>query len=108
MGEIGQWLFPATPRRIPYERAWNVGLRTAHIAVVSLLVGGHYFDAPQHELRGLLYLVIATGAGLIALGIYPSCRWFFEGRGLVCLVKLAVLCLFRFFGSSAWPCFCWW
>ena len=28
-------------------RAWNIGLRTAHIAVSGVLVGGHVFDVPR-------------------------------------------------------------
>lgn len=91
MRAIGQILFPVNPRQIPHERTWNVALRTVHIAVTGVLLGGHVFGAPEDELRRVLYLAIASGAGLMALGIYPSCRWFLEGRGVMVLVKLAVL-----------------
>ena len=96
-------LFPEVPRRIPYERAWNVALRTAHIAVTGILLGGHVFGAPEADLRSVLSLCLLTGAGLMALGIYPTCLWLFEGRGLMVLLKLLLLGSVPFFWQYRVP-----
>ena len=46
------------------------------------------------------YLLTAlTGIGLVVVEVYPSCRWFYQGRGVAVLVKLALLCLMPRFWS---------
>lgn len=86
-------LFPNPVRSVPHARAWNIAFRTAHIAVTGILLGGHFFDISEHRLRTILYLCILTGGCLIAIEAYPSCRWFYQGRGVMALSKLALLCL---------------
>ena len=48
--------------KIPYARAWNIAVRTAHIAVSSVLVGGHVFNVSRTQLVPWLYATIITGA----------------------------------------------
>ena len=85
-------LFPEPVRVLPHARAWNIGFRTAHIAVTGILLGGHVFDIAEERLRLILYVCILTGACLIAIEAYPSCRWFYQGRGVMVLAKLLLLC----------------
>ena len=84
-------LFPEQPRKLPYARAWSIALRTAHIGVTGILFGGHVFDEPAERLLIWLWLTIATGVGLIVIEAYPHCRWFYQGRGVMVLVKLVLL-----------------
>jgi hypothetical protein len=84
-------LFPATPRHIPYERGINIALRTAHIMTFGILLGGHAFDVPAHRLILFLYLAIASGAGMILLELYSSCRWIYLGKGVTVILKLALV-----------------
>lgn len=98
-----QLLFPEPARVLPHARAWNIALRTAHIAVTGILLGGHVFDVPEEQLRRVLYLCIVTGLGLIGVEAYPSCTWFLEGRGLVVLGKLGLLCTIPFFWAYRVP-----
>jgi hypothetical protein len=84
-------LFPETPRSIPHERGVNIALRTAHLMTAGILLGGHAFDAPAHRLILLLYLTIASGAGLILLELYASCRWIYLGKGVMVLLKMALV-----------------
>jgi hypothetical protein len=84
-------LFPDPVRVVPHARAWNIAFRTAHIAVTGILLGGHVFDLAEERLRLWLALAVLTGAGLIALEAYPSCRWVYQGRGVLVLSKLALL-----------------
>lgn len=78
--------------RVPYARVWNIAMRTAHIAVTSVLVGGHLFDIPKSRLLPWLYATVATGAVLTFLEAFPRTCWFYQGRGLFVLSKLALLC----------------
>jgi len=87
---------PARSRSIPYARAWNIALRTAHLMGTSMLVGGYAFGASADQLKPLLYLSIATGVGLVVVEAYPSLLFVFEGWGLFLLTKLALLGLVPF------------
>ena len=93
---LRQWLFPETPRQIPWTRAWNIGLRTAHLLFTGTLLGGHAFDVPASTLHPSLWGAILTGTVLIVLEAYPSARWLYQGRGLMVLAKLVVLTLVPF------------
>ena len=84
-------LFPEQPRVLPGARAWNIAFRTAHIAVTGILFGGHVFDVSAERLLIWLYLSIFTGVSLIVIEAYPSCRWFYQGRGVFVPVKLILL-----------------
>jgi hypothetical protein len=84
-------LFPPTPRRIPYERGINIALRTAHLMTSGILLGGHVFDVPAHQLILFLYLTIASGIGLILLELCASCRWIYLGKGVMVILKLGLV-----------------
>ena len=89
---------------IPHARAWNIALRTAHIAVIAVLVGGHAFDAPRGDLYPVLLASIGTGAALVFLEAFSvRLRWLVEGRGLLVLAKLALLALIPFAWSMRLP-----
>jgi hypothetical protein len=90
-GRIKRFLFPEPVRTLPHARAWNIGFRTCHIAVTGMLLGGHAFAVSEERLRPFLWLTLATGLFLIFLEAYPSCRWFYQGRGVMVLLKLVLL-----------------
>jgi hypothetical protein len=96
MGWLQRLLFPDPPRRLIGARGWNITFRTAHIAVTGVLVGGHVFDVPAERLLGWLYAAILTGAVLVLLEAFPHTRWLYQGRGVMVLVKLGLLCLIPF------------
>ncbi len=77
-------------------RAWNIALRTAHIATMGILLGGHAFNLPPEKLWLSLWLTIGTGAGLGAIEAGPRLLWFHQGRGLMTLAKLGSLCAVPF------------
>ncbi len=84
-------LCPATPRHVPFARGINIALRTAHLMTSGVLLGGHAFDVPAHRLIPLLYLTIASGAGLVLLELRASCRWIYLGKGVMVGLKVALL-----------------
>jgi len=96
-------LCPEPARRPASGRAWNIGFRTVHIAVTGVLLGGHAFDAPAGALQPVLWGVIASGAGLVALESYKTCDWVHQGWGLMLLAKLGLLCLVPFLWDVRLP-----
>ena len=84
-------LFPDPPRPLPYARAMSMALRTVHIAAVGLLLGGHAFEVPSVRLLPWLSLSIISGAGLIGLELYSSCKWLYQGKGVLVIVKLLLI-----------------
>jgi hypothetical protein len=74
-------------------RVWNITLRTAHIAAMGILLGGHAFDVSPERLRLSLWLTIGTGLVLAVIEAWPRLVWFHQGRGVMTLAKLALLCV---------------
>ncbi len=72
-------------------RAWNIALRTAHLAASGVLLGGHAFDVPAERLLAALYLSVGTGVALAIVESGARLAWLHQGRGLLVLVKLALL-----------------
>jgi hypothetical protein len=73
-------------------RALNIALRTAHIAAMGILLGGHAFDVSPERLKVSFWLTLGTGAAMIAVEAGPRLLWFHQGRGLMTMAKLALLC----------------
>jgi hypothetical protein len=88
---------PSTAKpAIPYARVWSILLRTLHLLAISILVGGHAFNAPIGPLRPTLYLAIVSGVGMAFIEAYPSWQALFQGWGVLVLIKLALLCVVPF------------
>lgn len=84
-------LFPDPPRPLPYARAMSIALRTVHIAAVGILLGGHVFEVTAVRLLPWLSLSIISGAGLIGIELYSSCKWLYQGKGVLVLLKLLLI-----------------
>jgi hypothetical protein len=84
-------LCPEPPRVLPYARGVSILFRTAHIAAIGILFGGHVFDVSHARLLPWLYLSIVSGAGLIGIELYSSCKWVYQGKGVLVLVKLLLV-----------------
>ena len=79
-------------------RAWNVLLRTAHIAAMGVLLGGYAFSVvPRDRLLPSLLLTVGTGVALGMLEAGMHLLWFHQGRGLITLAKLGLLCAIPLF-----------
>lgn len=81
----------------------NISLRTAHIAAMGILLGGHAFDVSPERLMFVLWLTIGTGAGLIALESGAKLLWLHQGRGVMVIVKLALICCVPLFWDYRLP-----
>ena len=74
------------------NRALNITLRTAHIGAMGILLGGHAFDVAPERLYMILWLTIGTGLLLATVEAGPRLLWFHQGRGLMTMAKLVLLC----------------
>ena len=70
----------------------NIGFRTAHIGAMGILMGGHAFDVLPERLKVVLWLTIGTGVALAAVESGVRLLWFHQGRGLMTMAKLALIC----------------
>jgi hypothetical protein len=78
-------------------RTLNITFRTAHIAAMGVLLGGHAFGIAPERLRPALWLTIGTGLILAMVELSgPRLRWFHQGRGLMTMGKLALVCAVPF------------
>ena len=84
-------LVPEPPRVLPYARAISIVFRTFHITVIGILLGGHFFAMPATRLFPWLLLSIISGSGLIGIELYSSCKWLYQGKGALVLVKLLLI-----------------
>jgi hypothetical protein len=77
-------------------RALNIALRTAHLATMGVLLGGHAFGVASERLRVSLWLAIGTGVvlALVESGLRPL--WLHQGRGLMTMTKVALICAVPF------------
>ena len=99
-GGLSDWwqhLFPKEERRLPGERALRTILRTVHLASVSVLVGGHFFDLPLERLYAPLAWTVGSGVLFVLLEIFGTLGWLFQLRGLITLAKVFLLLLIPFF-----------
>ena len=61
--------------------------------MTGVLFGGHVLNVDRERLLAWLYLAILTGAALVLVKTYAHARWLYQGRGVVTLLKLLLLCL---------------
>ena len=59
---------------------------------MGILLGGHAFDVEPARLLAVLWVTIGTGVVLIALESQGKPLWLHQGRGIMVLVKLALIC----------------
>lgn len=102
MIETGRrWFLPERMRFLPQSRAMSIALRTLHLAAFGMLLGGHAFGVEAERLLASLYLTILSGLGLMALEIYAvGLYWLILGKGIMVLVKLALLLVIPFFWEA--------
>ena len=102
MGEaFRRWLLPEQTRLLPRSRGISIVLRTAHLGVFGILLGGHVFAVDPETLLPYLFLTVLSGLGLIALEIHAvGLYWLCLGKGIMVLVKLAILLLIPVFWEA--------
>jgi hypothetical protein len=77
--------------RASAERLAGITVRTAHIIVTSIYVGGRLWDVPTEKLRVWRYLTTATGVMLLISEAGHSRNWPHQGRGLTTMAHIGAL-----------------
>ncbi len=75
--------------RLSAERALGIGLRTAHLCAMALLLGASRFEAPAATLRTWLAATALTGAALVASEARHGRYWIVQVSGLLVLAHVA-------------------
>jgi hypothetical protein len=78
-------------RMVLSARFWNIALRTAHLAAMGILLGGHALGVPAPRLVTALLWTVGTGIALGAVESAGRLLWFHQGRGLMTLAKLVLV-----------------
>ena len=77
--------------RVSAERLAGISVRTAHILVTSVYLGGRLWDVPTEKLRVWRYLTTVTGVALLVSETRHSRNWPHQGRGLTTMAHVGVL-----------------
>ena len=77
--------------RVITHRWVNIALRTAHVAAMGVLLGGHVYGIERERLLAALWWSVGTGVGLSAAEAGFRLLWFHQIRGLMTLGKVALL-----------------
>lgn len=95
---LRRWAFPEQTRVFAHARGVSIALRTVHLGAFGILLGGHVFAVDPESLLPYLSLTVLSGLGLMALEIYAvGLYWLCLGKGIMVLVKLAMLLLIPVF-----------
>ncbi len=68
-----------------------MALRTVHIAAMALVLGGVAFGATEERLRAPMLWTIVSGVLLLAIDLFRSCVFLYQGAGVAAVVKLALV-----------------
>ena len=85
------------------SRATNIAIRTAHIAAMGILLGGHAFNVPKADLVFSFWCCMGTGLALVASEAGPRLLWLHQGRGLMTLAKMVLIGSVAFFWDYRLP-----
>jgi hypothetical protein len=78
-------------KRPAWSRTIDIILRTAHVAVTSVLFGGAVCGISFATLMQWHNLAIFTGCTLVASEIYHCRHWLYQGRGLMVIIHVGLL-----------------
>lgn len=66
-------------------------------------MGGHAFGVTPERLKASLWLTLGTGVALAAVESGGRLLWLHQGRGIMTITKLALLCMVPFFWDLRLP-----
>ncbi len=74
-------------------RSVNIAMRTAHIAVMAVLVGGRLFGVDHASLRLWHALTGLTGVALLVSEASHSRHWVYQARGVIAFAHVGAFAL---------------
>ena len=100
MGNLMELLFPPGGRTFPGQRAIKISLRGVHTLCAGVLTGSYLLDAGADAQAMWLLWTVGTGIGMLTLDLLESVGFLAQVRGLVLLLKVAVVLALPMFGAA--------
>ena len=95
----------ANPTKRPtWTRLLDILLRSAHVLVIGVLVGGAVYQVPLALLVPWRALVLASGGALILSEFFYDRHWPIQGRGILVYLHAGLFGLVYFRPGLALPC----
>jgi len=94
-------LFPATPRSLPGHRGLKIPARAVHVLCAGVAAGSYLLDAGHAAQGAWLGSAAATGLLILLLDLFETGVFLVQVRGLVILIKFALLAALPLFGTRA-------
>lgn len=85
------FLFPSPQRAFTGQRWVRIGLRTAHLIAMALLVGSVAGGKAPLEAPYPFWATVATGVAFVALELFNTGVWLIQVKGLAVMVKALLL-----------------
>ncbi|WOT05680.1 hypothetical protein [Shewanella youngdeokensis] len=83
-----------TEKQFWAQRLTKTALRAIHILGITGAGGGILMHVPQEQWLVYWIMAMTTGATLMLWEVTRDWRWLIQLKGVLTLVKLAILCLF--------------
>lgn len=95
-----EFLFPIEPRTLPGRRWFKIALRAVHVVFACGFLGSFVFDGGVGARPPWTAGVVASGLALLLLDLHESAAVLLQVRGLVVLLKVALLLSLPWLGSA--------
>ncbi len=96
---LAAWIFPEVPRDFPGRRGLKIFLRSFHVLLVAVLVGGSILEVETALLRAWLVGALASGLLIFLLDLHESGAFLLQVRGVVVLAKIGLLAALPWLGA---------
>ena len=93
--------FPAQPRSFPLRREVKIALRAAHVLCAGVVTGAFLFDVGGRPCNAWLVATVVTGLSILLLDLHESGAFLLQVRGVVLLIKVALLAAVPMAGGRA-------
>jgi hypothetical protein len=91
--ELLALLFPDSPRSLPGLSRLELPLRTVHIVAMAVVLGATPYVQDRHALRFAILPMVFSGLAMLAIELARSCAFLLQLRGILTLVKFALITL---------------
>ena len=82
---------PDNKKRSGVTKVLDLILRSFHIGMSGVFLGGVVLTVPYATLSAWHHLAIATGVAMIIFNIFKCRHWPYQGRGLVAVLHIALV-----------------
>lgn len=97
---LGRLLFPEEHRSFPGRREVKILLRAVHVLLAGLFTGAVVFRLEEPQTAVWFHAALTSGIALLLIDLHESAAFLCQVRGLVVIVKLALLACLPLFGEG--------